>query len=108
MTRGRIVTVAVMVLAFAVLAFAHNEYRIIGTIEKLGGKSIAVRQAKDGKVITMEMDEASLVTRDKKKVAPSELKAGLYVVVDACGDSIDKLLVMEVRIVPPPRPKTGG
>ena len=94
-------------LALAAPSSAHNEYRIIGTVEKLAAKAIAVKQNKDGKVITMAFDEASIVTRDKKKVAASELKVGLNVVVDACGDSIDKLVVMEVRIVPPPPPKAA-
>lgn len=89
-------------LALAAPAAAHNEYRIIGTVEKMSPKMLAVKQSKDGKVIAMEMDDSSIVTRDKKKVAMAELKAGVHVVVTACGDAIDKLLVMEVRIVPPP------
>jgi hypothetical protein len=84
----------------------HNEYRIIGVVQKVSPKSLSVKQNKDGKVVTMEMDAESIVTRDKKKVPQSELKIGLNVVVDACGDSIDKLLVMEVRLVPPP-PRSG-
>jgi hypothetical protein len=98
--------VALLMPRWSVLA--HNEYRIIGVIQKVSPKSLSVRQNKDGKVITMEMDAESIVTRDKKKVPQSELKIGLNVVVDACGDSIDKLLVMEVRLVPPPRSREPG
>lgn len=94
----------VLALALAAPVAAHNEYRIIGTVEKVSAKSLSVKQTKDGKVVTMEMDGESIVTRDKKKVDRAELKAGLHVVVDACGDSIEKLLVMEVRLVPPPKP----
>lgn len=41
------------------------------------------------------------MTKDEKKVDASELKAGLSVVVDARGDSIDKLTVRAVKIAPP-------
>ena len=48
----------------------------------------------------MATDEATLVTRDKKKFSATELKAGLSVVIDASGDSLDDLVVLEIRIVP--------
>jgi hypothetical protein len=85
---------------------AHPNYRIIGTIEKVTAKTIVVKQTRDGRVIAMDMDNESRVTRDKKDVSRSVLKAGLSVVVDACGDSLEDLLVMEIRLVPAPAPKT--
>ena len=39
-------------------------------------------------------------TRDKKPVKASEVKVGGSVVVDALGDSILDLTVLEVRLVP--------
>jgi hypothetical protein len=53
----------------------------------------------------MATDEATVVTRDKKKVGATELKVGLSVVVDANGDSLEDLVVLEVRIVPSPTKK---
>jgi intein/homing endonuclease len=98
--RSRFITVAVVaVLAFAAPALAHDDYRVIGTITKVAGKTLAVKQTKDGKTISMTMDEATLVTRDKKKVGAVELKPGLSVVVDGRGDSLEELVVLEVRIV---------
>ena len=47
--------------------------------------------------------EKSTVTRDKKKVPVSDLKPGTHVVVDARGDSLLELDIVEVRIVPPPK-----
>lgn len=84
---------------------AHDDYRIIGTITKVTAKTLDVKQTKDGKTISMRTDEATLVTRDKKKVSATELKVGLNVVVDARGDSLKDLVVLEVRLVPPPAKK---
>ena len=89
-------------IAGAVPALAHDQYRIIGTIAKVSAKSLDVKQSKDGKIIGMDFTETSVVTRDGKKVAIAQLKAGLSVVVDALGDSIDDLEVVAVKIVPPP------
>jgi hypothetical protein len=106
MTR-RLAVVAVLVgLAFGTTAaFAHDDYRIIGTVEKVTAKTIDVKQTKDGKIISMTMDAETIVTRDKKKVDRAELKAGLNVVVDARGDSLKDLQVLEVRLVPKPAAK---
>jgi len=81
-------------------AAAHDDYRIIGTITRVTAQTLDVKQTKDGKTISMGTDEATLVTRDKKKVSAKELKAGLSVVVDASGDSLEDLVVLEIRIVP--------
>lgn len=84
---------------------AHAKYRIIGTVAKVTEKLVDVTQTKDGRMITMDLTDKTVVTRDKKKVGRAELKTGLSVVVDALGDSLDELDVVEVRIVPPPTRK---
>ena len=95
----------VAVVLATVLLSAHDEYRIIGTVTKITSTTLAVKQTKDGKVITMKTDANTLVTKDKKKVARADIKAGGHVVVDALGDTIDDLLVVEVRLVPAPATK---
>lgn len=95
---------AVLLVAVAVLS-AHEDYRIVGTVAKVTATSLDVKQAKDGKVIAMKMDKETIVTRDKKKVNRAELKVGLNVVVDARGDSLKDLLVLEVRLIPAPTTK---
>ena len=99
-----IIALAALLISMASLS-AHDDYRIIGTIAKVTAKTLDVKQTKDGKTISMTRDEATLVTRDKKTVSATELKTRLSVVVDARGDSLDDLLVLEVRIVPPPAKK---
>jgi hypothetical protein len=94
--------VAALILSVASLS-AHDNYRIIGTVVKLAGTALDVKQTKDGKIVSMDMTKTSRVTRDKKKVNVSEIKPGTSVVVDARGDSIFELDVIEVRIVPAPK-----
>ena len=106
MTRRRMMTSLLTALFVPVASLrAHPNYRIIGTIESVTTKTIAVKQTRDGRIIAMEMDNESRVTRDKKDVSRTALKPGLSVVVDACGDSLEDLLVMEIRLVPAPSPR---
>ncbi len=106
MTRRFIVTgiVAALVVGCTSLS-AHEKYRVIGTVAKVEGTVVDVKQTKDGKTITMDMTDKTVVTRDKKRVGRAELKAGVSVVVDALGDSLDELDIVEIRIVPPPSKK---
>jgi hypothetical protein len=100
-----VVSVLAVLVAMAVPAAAHNEYRIIGTIEKVTATQLSVRQTKDNKIIAMKIDKTAVVMRGKKKVGQSALQPALSVVVIACGDSIDKLEVLEVKILPSPGTK---
>ena len=106
MTRRLMVVAVLAVLALgATTVTAHDDYRIIGVVEKVTAKTLDVRQTKDGKIISMQMNAETIVTRDKKKVDRAELKTGLNVVVDARGDSLKDLQVLEVRLVPKPSGK---
>ena len=80
-------------------ASAHDEFRIIGTLTRVQEHQIDVKQ-KDSRTVSITVNSETLVTRDKKKVAASELKKGGSVVVDALGDNLTDLLALEVRIVP--------
>lgn len=105
MTRRLMVVAVLAVLALGATTSAHDDYRVIGTVEKVTAKTLDVKQTKDGKIISMEMNGETIVTRDKKKVDRAELKTGLNVVVDARGDSLKDLQVVEVRLVPKPAAK---
>jgi biopolymer transport protein ExbD len=87
-------------LAAAAPLFAHDNFRIIGTLTRVQKTLIDVKHA-DGKTITIKVDKQTEFVRDKKKVDASEVKTGLSVVVDAYGDSEKDLLALEIRIVPP-------
>ena len=103
MIRFTVAAVCAALLLSNAAVSAHDNYRIIGTVVKLAGTTLDVKQTKDGKTVSMEMTKTSRVTRDKKKVSAAEIKPGTSVVVDARGDSILDLDIVEVRIVPAPK-----
>jgi len=102
MTRRSLLAAIVMSAVLAARpVIAHDDYRVVGTITKVQPKKLEVK-TKEGKSFSIALDAATLVSRDKKKVALSELKAGTSVVVDARGDSEQDLVALEVRIVEAP------
>ena len=99
MTRRIIIlAMAVVVGLGAAQAFAHDEYRIIGTVVGRQDAQLQVK-SREGKMYSMKVDGGTLVYRDNKKVPATELRAGRYVVVDALGDSEADLVVVEVRLI---------
>ena len=97
--RYALLTVLALALGATSLA-AHDEYRIIGTVSKITATQIDVKQIKDGKIIEIDIDKQTKVTRDKKPAAFSQIKVGGSVVVEALGDSILDLQALEIRLVP--------
>ena len=92
-------TTALLAALGAPLA-AHENFRIVGTVTKVTAGEITVKQSKDGQLVEMDIDKQTKVTKDKKPMTISDVKAGGSVVVDAYGDSILDLLVLEIRLVP--------
>lgn len=99
MRRLTIAMLAAVMLAGGV-ASAHDEFRIIGTVASYKANVLAVKK-KEGQTVSIRLDKQTLITKDKKKVAPADLTAGVTVVVDAYGDYEDDSLALEIRIVPP-------
>ena len=100
--RGLIIFAAAAALILsAIHGYAHDEFRIIGTVTARQPTGIAVKN-KDGKTTLIAIDKQTLISRDKKKVDAAELKTGRYVVVDAIGDTEKDLLALEVRLVSAP------
>src|SRR4051794_5417858 len=87
-------------LAFATPLRAHDQYRIVGTVAKITATQIDVKQLKDGKIVEIDIDKQTKVTRDKKPVAFNQIKVGGSVVVEALGDSILDLQALEIGLVP--------
>ena len=90
---------AMLVLGSASIC-AHDEFRIIGTVARYQDSTLQVKN-REGKTLSVRLDKQTVITRDKKKVPPTELKTGLSVVVDAYGDTEDDSLALDIRIVPP-------
>src|SRR5262245_3496037 len=105
MTRRLILIVTVTVLCAGVTGlFAHDHFRVVGTITKHEKSSIIVKD-KNSKLMAVFLDKNTKITKDKKKVPVSDLKAGTSVVVDAYGDGEDDLLARTIAMVPPIDPK---
>jgi hypothetical protein len=103
MTRAiRTFAILVTVLTWSLPAGAHDEFRIIGTLAKHADSKIEIKK-RDGKTVSIRLDKQTAISRDKQKVAASELRMGQSLVVDAYGDSEDDSLAIEIRIVPPIR-----
>jgi hypothetical protein len=80
---------------------AHDRYRIVGTVTKITADEITVKQVKDGALVEMDHDQHTKVTLLNKKAGKvADVKVGASVVIDALGDSILDLVVLEIRIVP--------
>jgi hypothetical protein len=80
--------------------FAHEDFRVIGTLRMHQDSRIEVEN-RDGKTTSIRLDKQTVITQDTKKVDAAALEIGLSVVVDAYGDSEEDLLALEIRIVPP-------
>ena len=93
------IALVVSLMLAALGARAHDEFRIIGTITAAQPTLVQVK-TREGKSLSIKVNDETLVYRDNKKVGRVELKAGRFVVVDALGDTIEDSLALEVRIVP--------
>lgn len=103
MIRRLTVLFVVLVLAGgAVRLAAHDEFRIVGTLERHQNSMIAVKK-NTGKTVSIRLDKQTAISQNNKKVDATALKVGQSVVVDAYGDTEDDSLALEIRIVPPIR-----
>ena len=96
-----VLTTTLLVALGAPTLFAHDSYRIVGSLTKAAEKFIDVK-TREGRTIGIRVDKQTVVLRDKKKIPQTDLKSGQYVVVDGYGDGEDDLLAIEIQIVPAP------
>jgi hypothetical protein len=84
---------------------AHDELRFVGTIDSIDTAKgrISVKYKENGRdeIVEVTLTAKTEVTRDKQPIARSELRPGVFVVVDALGCD-DEYEAVAVRIVPPP------
>ncbi len=107
MTR-RVLTLTLLAALCAPVAgsrSAHEECGFVGTLVtvNLAKNRIAVKYKENGKDETVQiaLTPTTEVTKDKKPVPRSTLKAGLSVAVRALGDDDTHLEAVSIRIVPP-------
>lgn len=102
MIRRFAVTLAFLMLVVGTALWAHDNFRIIGTLAKHQASTIEVK-SRTGKTVSIRLDKQTAISRDNKKVDATALKVGQSLVVDAYGDTEDDSLAVEIRIVPPIR-----
>jgi hypothetical protein len=90
-----------VVLSDVVALGAHEQFRIIGKIVKFEKLQLVVDTNYSERFV-LNLQEGTLVERDKKRVPATELKAGRSVVVDVSGDTLydENLFVISVMLVP--------
>lgn len=95
--------VAFAVLSGALSLSAHDQFRIIGKIVKFEKLQLEVTTNYSERFL-LQLQEGTLIQRNKKRVPATELKAGRSVVVDVSGDTLydDNLFVISVTLVPSP------
>jgi hypothetical protein len=103
MTRRFTILLVLLLCAVGVMPLsAHDDFRIIGTLEKHKDSTIAVKK-NTGQTVSIRIDKQTAITQDSKKVDATALKVGQSLVVDAYGDREDDSLAVTIRIVPPIR-----
>ena len=103
MTRRFTILLVLLLCAVGVMPLsAHDDFRIIGTLEKRQDSTIAVKK-NTGQTVSIRIDKQTAITQDSKKVDATALKVGQSLVVDAYGDREDDSLAVTIRIVPPIR-----
>jgi hypothetical protein len=100
--RFTLMLMMLVVAAGAVRLAAHDEFRIIGTLEKHQNSMIVVKK-NTGKAVSIKIDKQTAISQNNKKVDAAALRVGQSLVVDAYGDTEDGSLALEIRIVPPIR-----
>ena len=106
MTRRFTILLVLIVCAAGVMPVsAHDDFRVIGSLERYKDSTIAVKK-NTGQTVTIRIDKQTSITQDNKKVDATALKVGQSLVVDAYGDREDDSLAVTIRIVPPIR--SGG
>ena len=93
----RLVLLAALIAMLASPAVAHEKFKIVGTVVKVHAEQLDVKGV-DGSIYEMDMFESVAVFKRNRKVARTELKAGIKVTVNALGHDFFDLEVVEVHI----------
>jgi hypothetical protein len=92
--------------------YAHDDFRLVGSVVALDapGRTLTVRmipQPGDAadtveQNVRIALPDHVTTEKDRKPIPLTDLKPGLWVVVDAQGHDYTDLEAVKVRIVPPP------
>ena len=95
----RFVIAGALVVLLAGIAFAHEKFKIVGSVVGLKTDEIAVK-AIDGATYEIDMNDGSVVTdKNHKKIDRGNLKVGASVIVLALGHDMFDLEAYEIQLV---------
>ena len=77
---------------------AHEKFKIVGTVVKVHADQLDVK-AVDGALYEIDFPDSTPVMRNVKKVARTELKPGVKVIVNALGHDMFDLEATDVQLV---------
>jgi hypothetical protein len=91
--KGAFVLALFLLLASVQVAFAHGgAEHVMGTVSKVSAESVTVH-ATDNKDVQVGLNAKTAYTRDKKKVAATDMKVGDRVMIEA--KEVDEKLVAD-------------
>lgn len=91
--KGAFVLALFLLLANGRTAFAHGgAEHVMGTVSKVSAQSVTV-DTTDKKVVQVGLNSKTTYTRDKKKVAATDMKVGDRVMIEA--KEVDEKLVAD-------------
>jgi hypothetical protein len=85
-----------------IVTHAHVSITPRQSLEKHQDSTIAVNKNR-GKTVSIKIDKQTAISQNNKKIDASALRVGQSLVVDACGDTEEGSLALEIRSVPPIR-----
>ena len=94
----RLAAIALFLAVVVTPSAAHEKFKIVGTVVQIHAEQIDVK-AVDGATYEIDFLDSVPVTRNFKKVARTELKAGVKVIVNALGHDMFDLEAVEVQLV---------
>ena len=94
----RLAAIVVFLAFVATPTVAHEKFKIVGTVVKIHAEQIDVK-AVDGATYEIDFLDSVPVTRKSKRVARTEVKAGVKVIVNALGHDVFDLEAVEVQLV---------
>jgi hypothetical protein len=99
----RLLTVAILITAIVVPAFAHDGHvhKILGTISKVDANQVEI-QGTDGKKVMVALNDKTRILKGTVKAALVDLKEGTRVVIEAEGEP---LVAKTLRLAAAPAPK---
>ena len=100
-----LVVLSVLVIGAASSA-AHDRFRVIGTIVKIDAPRNLLTMKTTNKTyppeVEIELTTKTRIERNGRTASRTDLKAGVFVVVDALGDDVFDMAAVLVKIVPKP------